>query len=110
MMATASADSIYTNQFDNPSDDPAGYDGDHPLETDDDDLSDEEDFIVMGKKKSAPAPARSGSISNAELARSSIKKEIVSSRRRCHRSGSNGTVKKVKPAVQDDPEKTPEAT
>jgi serine/threonine protein kinase len=108
MMATASADSIYTNQFDNPSDDPAGYDGDHPLETEDD-SSDEEDFIVMGKKKGAPAPARSESISNAELARSNIK-EIFSSRRRSHRSGSNGTVKKVKPAVQDDPEKTPETT
>jgi serine/threonine protein kinase len=110
MVATASADSIYTDQYDYSSEDPAGYDADHPLETDDDDSSDEEDFIVMGKKKLSPLPARSGSISNAELARSSIKKEVTSSRRRSHRSGSNGTVKKVKPTVEDDPEKTPRPT
>jgi serine/threonine protein kinase len=109
IMATASADSIYTNQYDYSSEDPAGYDADNPLETDDDDSSDEEDFIVMGKKKLVPVPVRSGSISNAELARSSIK-ETASSRRRSHRSGSNGTVKKVKPVIEDDPEKTPKPT
>ncbi|KAF2788108.1 kinase-like protein [Melanomma pulvis-pyrius CBS 109.77] len=107
MMTATSADSIFTNQFDSPSDDPAGYDGDHPLESDDDD-SDEEDFIIMGKRKPAPALARSGSISNAELARSSIK-DITSHRRRSARSGSNGTVKKIKPIVDSDNEKTPEA-
>lgn len=99
MPAALSGDSI--NQFNTPSDDPAGYDGDgdHPIESEDDE-SDEEDFIMMGSKK----PVRSGSISNAELARSSIRKEYLSSRRRSTRSGSNGTVKKVRPPGDSDHE------
>ncbi|KAF2662310.1 kinase-like protein [Lophiostoma macrostomum CBS 122681] len=98
VIATTSNDSI--NQFDAPVDDHAGYDGDgdgfedQALESDDE--SDEEDFIMMGKKKSARAP-RSESISNAELARSDVRKDFLSDRRRSTRSGSNGTVKKIRP-------------
>jgi [calcium/calmodulin-dependent protein kinase] kinase len=101
--AAPSAESM--NQFVSPMDDPAGYDGDgdHVLESDDDE-SDEEDFIIMGKKKKPSMPPRSGSISNAELARSNIRKEYLSERRRSARSGSNGTVKKVEPPGGSDPE------
>ncbi|KAF2085953.1 kinase-like protein, partial [Saccharata proteae CBS 121410] len=63
----------------------AGYDGDHAVE--DDDESDEEDFIVMSKK---PKDKRSGSITYAELARHK------SHASKSSRSGSNGTVKKVR--------------
>ncbi|KAF2709285.1 kinase-like protein [Pleomassaria siparia CBS 279.74] len=109
MTATASADS-FVNQFDSPSDDLAGYDGDHLPETDDDedDESDEEDFIVMGSRRPVRAPLRHGSISNGELARSSLK-NIISNRRRSTRSGSDGTVKKIKPVTDSDIETTPEA-
>ena len=93
MVPAISAESIHLNQFDAPTDDPAGYDGDHAIESEDDDESDEEDFLVMGRKK-PPALARSESVSNAELARSDIRKDI-SQRRRSTRSGSNGTVKKI---------------
>ncbi|KAF2266628.1 kinase-like protein [Lojkania enalia] len=93
------------NQFDMPVDDPAGYDGDHPIESEEDDDSDEDDFLVMGKKKSNPQQiSRSESISNAELARSSIRREIISSRRRSARSGSNGTVKKIRSHGESDNE------
>lgn len=95
MLPAASSESIYPNQFDAPTDDPAGYDGDHALETEDDDESDEEDFLVMGKRKPS-THARSESVSNAELARSDIRKDIRI-RRRSARSGSNGTVKKIPP-------------
>ncbi|KAF1970494.1 kinase-like protein, partial [Bimuria novae-zelandiae CBS 107.79] len=96
MMSAGSGSSIYLNQFSTPTDDPAGYDGDHAVESEDDDS--EEEFLVMGKKKMKPAPknARSESITNAELARSNIRKEL-GCRRRTNRSGSNGTVKKVPP-------------
>jgi len=109
--ATGSADSIFLNHYDDGLDDASGYEGDNPLESDgqDDDSSDDDDdddFIVMGRKKPAPALARSGSITNAELARSSIR-EAISHRRKSTRSGSDGTVKKVKPDAQ--PEKTAEA-
>ncbi|KAF2690801.1 kinase-like protein, partial [Lentithecium fluviatile CBS 122367] len=95
MVPAVSAESIHLNQFDAPTDDPAGYDGDHAIESEDDEESDEEDFLVMGRKK-PPKSARSESISNAELARSDIRKEIRI-RRRSVRSGSNGTVKKIPP-------------
>ncbi|KAH7125281.1 serine/threonine-protein kinase PAK1 [Dendryphion nanum] len=103
--AIASEDSF--NQFRAPTEDPAGYDGDHPLESDDDE-SDDDDFIVMGGKKKKPATrlSRSESVSNAELARSNIRKEIMSHRRRSARSGSNGTVKKVPPPGESDPDQT----
>jgi serine/threonine protein kinase len=87
--------SRYMNHFDSDTDDPAGYDGDHAIDSEDDEESDEEDFLVMGKRRTA-ASARSESISNAELARSDIRKGI-SNRRRSARSGSNGTVKKIPP-------------
>ncbi|KAJ4347572.1 hypothetical protein N0V95_005309 [Ascochyta clinopodiicola] len=97
MLPTASADSIAHNQFDAPVDDPAGYDGDHAIDSDDEDSSDDDGGLFMGKKKPAPKARRSMSISNAELARSNISKEVMDSRRRSARSGSNGTVKKIPP-------------
>lgn len=115
MLPTASADSIAHNQFDAPLDDPAGYDGDHAIDSDEEDSSDEDDGLFMGRKKPASKPRRSISISNAELARSNISKEVMDSRRRSARSGSNGTVKKIPPpGAADTPtttsaEQTPEA-
>jgi serine/threonine protein kinase len=94
MTPAASLGSIHINQFSTPTDDAAGYDGDHAVESEDEDS--EEEFLVMGKKKPAPRPSRSESISNAELARSNVRKEL-GYRRRSNRSGSNGTVKKVPP-------------
>jgi [calcium/calmodulin-dependent protein kinase] kinase len=94
MLPTASADSMAHNQFDAPIDDPAGYDGDHALESDEDDSSDEDVGLFIGRRKPAPKPKRGNSISNAELARSNIS---LSHRRRSARSGSNGTVKKIPP-------------
>ncbi|KAJ4378431.1 hypothetical protein N0V86_006134 [Didymella sp. IMI 355093] len=115
VLPTASADSIAHNQFDAPLDDPAGYDGDHALESDEDDSSDDDGGLFIGRKKPAPKPRRSNSISNAELARSNISKEVMDSRRRSARSGSNGTVKKIPPPGAADTsattsaEQTPEA-
>ncbi|KAL5382262.1 hypothetical protein DPSP01_006657 [Paraphaeosphaeria sporulosa] len=94
MTPAASGSSIHINQFNTPTDDPAGYDGDHAVESEDEDS--EEEFLVMGKKKPAPKPSRSESITNAELARANVRKEL-GYRRRSNRSGSNGTVKKVPP-------------
>jgi len=108
MIPTASADSMRHNQFDAPIDDPAGYDGDHAIESDDED-SDEDVGLFIGKKK--PAKPRSGSVSNAELARSDIRKEVLHHRRRSARSGSNGTVKKIPPPGETpaEQEHTPKA-
>jgi hypothetical protein len=94
MIATASADSIHHNQFEAPLDDPAGYDGDHAVDSDDSDS--EEEALFFGKPKSTK-PHRSESITVAEVARSSIHKDIGHNRRRSARSGSNGTVKKIPP-------------
>ncbi|EAT87375.2 hypothetical protein SNOG_04984 [Parastagonospora nodorum SN15] len=94
MIATASADSIHHNQFEAPLDDPAGYDGDHAIDSDDSDS--EEEALFFGKPKSTK-PHRSESITVAEVARSSIHKDIGHNRRRSARSGSNGTVKKIPP-------------
>jgi [calcium/calmodulin-dependent protein kinase] kinase len=100
--ATPSKESS-SDQLAENSEDPAGYDGDgdHALESEDDDS--DGGFIVMaGRKKAAHLPAHSGSISNAELARSDIRKSYASERRRSARSGSNGTVKKIKiPGASD---------
>ncbi|KAF2441940.1 kinase-like protein [Karstenula rhodostoma CBS 690.94] len=99
MTPAASASSIHINQFNTPTDDPAGYDGDHAVESEDEDS--EEEFLVMGKKqKPAPKLSRSESITNAELTRSNARKEL-GYRRRSNRSGSNGTVKKVPPPGTD---------
>jgi serine/threonine protein kinase len=82
-------------------DDSPGYDGDGDRPGDSNDLMDSDDSsdegLVMGKRKSVQPFHRSGSISNAELARSNIHNEIMSNRRRSRRSGSNGTVKKIPP-------------
>ena len=94
MLPTASADSMAYNQFDAPIDDPAGYDGDHALESDEEDSSDEDVGLFIGRRKPAPKAKRGNSISNAELARSNIS---LGHRRRSARSGSNGTVKKIPP-------------
>jgi hypothetical protein len=106
MMPTASADSFHHNQFDAPIDDPAGYDGDHALESDDDDSDDGGLFI--GKRKPTQSH-RSESISVAEVARSDIRKDVMHNRRRSARSGSNGTVKKIPPPGEPADDNTPEA-
>lgn len=106
MIPTSSADSFRHNQFDAPIDDPAGYDGDDALESDEDDSDD--DGLFIGKRKPTQA-RRSGSISIAEVARSDIRKEVLHNRRRSARSGSNGTVKKVPPPGESVSETTPEA-
>ncbi|KAF2872571.1 hypothetical protein BDV95DRAFT_628192 [Massariosphaeria phaeospora] len=100
---TASADSLHHNQFDAPTDDPAGYDGDHAIDSDEDDDS-EEEYLTMGSKK-PPHSARSASVSVAQQARNDLRKEVVSHRRRSARSGSNGTVKKIRPSGESDDEK-----
>ncbi|KAJ8105577.1 hypothetical protein OPT61_g10089 [Boeremia exigua] len=109
MLPTASADSIAHNQFDAPVDDPAGYDGDDALESDEDDSSDEDGGLFIGKRKPALKPQRSNSISNAELARSNVSKDVMSGRRRSARSGSNGTVKKIPPPGAAEPSATTSA-
>ncbi|KAF2745736.1 kinase-like protein [Sporormia fimetaria CBS 119925] len=84
---------------------PAEYEGDtdHPVQSDDD--SSEEEFLVMRKKK--PHKRSSiHSISNAELARSDIRRPYLSERRRSARSGSDGTVKKVTLPGSSDGDKT----
>jgi serine/threonine protein kinase len=106
MIPTASADSIYQNQYEAPLDDPAGYDGDHALESDDDDSGD--DGLFIGKRKPTKS-YRSESISIAEVARSDIHKGVMHDRRRSARSGSNGTVKKIPPPGDTTGENTPEA-
>lgn len=115
MLPTASADSIAHIQFDAPVDDPAGYDGDHAIDSDEDDSSDEDAGLFIGKRKPAPKARRSISISNAALARADISKDLMSTRRRSARSGSNGTVKKIPPPGAAEPSialsagQTPEA-
>jgi len=101
MTPAASGSSIHLNQFNTPTDDPAGYDGDHAVESEEEE-SEEEDFLVMGRKKPLPKHARSESISNGELARASSLRKELSFRRRSNRSGSNGTVKKVPPPGDDN--------
>ena len=109
MLPTASADSIADSQFDAPLDDHSGYDGDHAVDTDESDSSDDDGGLFMGRKRAPPKPRRSTSISNAELARSNLPKEITHTRHRSARSGSSGTVKKIPPPGAADADQTPEA-
>jgi hypothetical protein len=104
MIPTASADSFHHNQFDVPIDDPAGYDGDHALESDDDDSDD--DGLFIGRRKPTQSQ-RSESVSIAEVSRSDIRKEVLHNRRRSGRSGSNGTVKKIPPPGEALDDNTP---
>jgi len=92
------ADLFSTDQLEPHVDDSAGYDGDHAVESDEDEDSDEDGLIMGFAKKKVPMHTshRSNSVSNAELARSAIHVGL-STRRRSNRSGSNGTVKKVSP-------------
>jgi serine/threonine protein kinase len=106
MIPTASADSIHQNQYEAPLDDPAGYDGDHALESDDDDSGD--DGLFIGRRNTTKSH-RGESISIAEVARSDIRKDVMHNRRRSARSGSNGTVKKIPPPTDTTGENTPEA-
>lgn len=116
MITTASANSLHGSHFDDPADDPTGYDGDHAVESDEDEDSDEDGLIMGMTRKSRVIPPsalrRSNSISVAEVARSNAHPGSLSSRRRSARSGSNGTVKKVPPpgSVSDDHTPTLETT
>jgi serine/threonine protein kinase len=102
-----SADSNHIDQFQAPVDDAAGYDGDHAIESDEEEDSDEDELLMMGSVRKKPQPLnRSNSISNAELARANVHAGFA--RRRSTRSGSNGTVKKVSPPELSQ-EKTPTA-
>ncbi|KAF1955483.1 kinase-like protein [Byssothecium circinans] len=100
MTPAASAES-FVNQFDAPTEDPAGYDGDHAVESEEDESSEDELIISVGKNRK-----RGESISNAELARSNLR-DGINIRRRSVRSGSNGTVKKVPPPGTDNSTDTP---
>ncbi|USP76584.1 hypothetical protein yc1106_03858 [Curvularia clavata] len=96
--------SFPSNEFDAPADDASGYDGDHAVESDEDDDSEEEGLMMGGfsrKKVPTHKANRSSSVSNGELARSAVHLGM-NTRRRSNRSGSNGTVKKIPP-----PEPTP---
>jgi serine/threonine protein kinase len=104
MIPTTSADSFQHNQFDVPIDDPAGYDGDHALESDDDDSDD--DGLFIGRRKPTQSQ-RSESVSIAEVSRADIRKEVLHNRRRSGRSGSNGTVKKIPPPGEALDDNTP---
>lgn len=90
---------VSDSRFEASIDDADGYDGDHAIESEEED-EDSEDELVMSfaKKKTPAAPSshRSNSVSNGELARANFHAGI-NSRRRSTRSGSNGTVKKVPP-------------
>ncbi|KAL6707917.1 hypothetical protein ACN47E_003591 [Coniothyrium glycines] len=104
VVPSRSADAFNVHTFD-AHEDPAGYDGDHAIESDEDDDSDEDCGLFIGKRKPATSH-RSSSISNAELARSNIPLGSLSMRRRSARSGSNGTVKKIPPSGKSTSEQT----
>ncbi len=95
IVTTASADSISGNQFEAPADDPAGYDGDHALESEGDDESDD-DALFFGKKPRASKAQQNHSKPGVEPTRP-ITDADLTIRRRSARSGSNGTVKKIPP-------------
>ncbi|KAF2127270.1 kinase-like protein [Dothidotthia symphoricarpi CBS 119687] len=110
MMSPASADSIHMNMnpFEIPVEDADGYDGDHAVESEEDDESDDDGGLFIGRRKPAPQSRRGESASESKRAHSTVHKGLVHSRRRSARSGSNGTVKKVSPSdVSTDPH-TPE--
>lgn len=80
-----------------------GYDGDHAIESDDEeeedsDDSSDDDFVEMNIRRKPPPkrPSRSESISYAELSRGKVLAGLGASVRKSSRSGSNGTVKKVR--------------
>jgi hypothetical protein len=107
MMPTASADSFHHNQFDAPLDDPAGYDGDHAVESDDEDSDDDDDdALFIGRNPKPTKSTRSESVSVAAVARSDVRKVAAHKRR----SGSNGTVKKIPPPDESASENTHEST
>ncbi|RMZ66038.1 Serine threonine- kinase ssp1 [Pyrenophora seminiperda CCB06] len=95
---STTGESFPAHQQEPPVDDSAGYDGDHAIESDEDDDSDEDGLIMGFAKKKVPTHTshRSNSVSNAELARQNIH-AALNTRRRSNRSGSNGTVKKIPP-------------
>jgi len=88
------------------SEDYTGYEGD-VFESGDDNEEQEDsddDFIVMTRKKKGEGLDRSDTISNAELSRHHVRRELASACRRSTRSGSNGTVKKIRPYEDTDDE------
>lgn len=91
-----SADGLSVHQYAE-HEDPTGYDGDHAVESDDDDDSDDDGGLFIGRNRKCVMTHRSNSISNAELARTSLHQSSLATRRRSARSGSNGTVKKIPP-------------
>lgn len=108
MLPTGSRNSVRVNQFETPADDPAGYDGDHAIDSEEDYESDEDAGLFIGKRKPASKLRRSNSISNAELARGQARQALkTTGRRRSARSGSNGTVKKIPPPALQSDEQTP---
>ncbi|KAF1849927.1 serine/threonine-protein kinase PAK1 [Cucurbitaria berberidis CBS 394.84] len=108
MMPVASADSFRINHLETHLDDPTGYDGDHAIESDEDDESDDDGLFIIKKPKPKDTSHRSNSISNAELSRSIVHQDIrATGRRRSTRSGSNGTVKKILPSSEPFDEQTP---
>lgn len=86
-----------------------GYDGDHAVESDEeedsDDDSDDDVLEITVRRKPAPKrPSRSESISYAELSRGKVLASIGASARKSSRSGSNGTVKKIRSHSDSDGE------
>ncbi|KAK8224726.1 hypothetical protein HDK90DRAFT_421618 [Phyllosticta capitalensis] len=82
------------------------YDIDHAIESDDDSSEDSgDDFIEMSSRKRPipKRPSRSESISYAELSRNKNRPDF-GSERKSSRSGSNGTVKKVRSHSDSDGE------
>lgn len=92
-----SSSALKSNGLQAAHDDFAGYEGDHAVESDEDDDSEDGLFIGAPKKKPQPKLRRSSSRIMPEGARSSAQPESLRSRRRSARSGSNGTVKKIPP-------------
>jgi hypothetical protein len=105
VVARASDDTLNPNAITN--EDYTGYEGD-VLESGDENEEQEDsddDFIVMTrKKKCKEGLERSNTISSAELSRHCVRRELASACRRSTRSGSNGTVKKIRPYEDTDDE------
>jgi len=103
VVARASDDTLNPNAI--TSEDYTGYEGDVFESGDDNEGQDsDDDFIVMTrKKKGKEGLERSDTISSAELSRHHVRRELASAcRRRSTRSGSNGTVKKIRPYENTD--------
>lgn len=105
VVARASDDTLNPNATTN--EDYTGYEGD-VFESGDENEEQEDsddDFIVMTrKKKGKEGLERSNTISSAELSRHCVRRELASACRRSTRSGSNGTVKKIRPYEDTDGE------